>query len=143
VLARPPPEAEAKRPTVVALCALSSFYGLGYNLGPATLLVMVFHWLGDAALLFLGRSFAVLPAQRRIVVRGPYRWGRHPVYATYLLADAISVARYPSAQNVIVGTVGAATLLFRIRLEERLLSRAPAYRDYATQTRYRVLPGIY
>jgi protein-S-isoprenylcysteine O-methyltransferase Ste14 len=33
----------------------------------------------------LGRSFGLLPAQRGLVVVGPYRFVRHPIYFGYLI----------------------------------------------------------
>ena len=33
----------------------------------------------------LGRSFGVAPANRGIVVRGPYSFVRHPIYTGYLI----------------------------------------------------------
>ena len=47
-----------------------------------------------------------------------------------------------------VGTVllvmaGWASLLYRIRAEERMLSRDPGWPAYAARVRYRLLPGLW
>jgi hypothetical protein len=43
-----------------------------------------------SALVFLGRSFGVVAALRRVKTCGLYRWVRHPVYAGYLAAYSAS-----------------------------------------------------
>ena len=40
-----------------------------------------------AVLAWLGRSFAVMPQARRLVVEGPYRLVRHPLYVTEEIAS--------------------------------------------------------
>lgn len=92
------------------------------------------------ALLALGRSFAVLAAPRPIVHRGPYRFVRHPLYAGELLMWTAACALLPAAAALalVVGAVAAVSL--RIRAEERVLGRDPAYRRYAEAVRGRLLP---
>ena len=38
-----------------------------------------------ASKITLGRSFGLVPANRGVVVRGPYTFVRHPIYAGYLV----------------------------------------------------------
>jgi len=38
---------------------------------------------------------------------------------------------------------GWASLLYRIRAEERMLSRDPGWPAYAARVRYRLLPGLW
>lgn len=90
----------------------------------------------------LGRSFAVLPAQRPIVSRGPYRLLRHPAYACELTMLIAAL----SAGGAIAWAVGALAALFqvvRVLVEERLLAEDPAYRDYTRVVRYRLLPLVF
>ena len=47
----------------------------------------------------LGRSFGVVPANRGVVVRGPYGVVRHPIYAGYLLTHIGFLAANPSPWN--------------------------------------------
>lgn len=93
------------------------------------------------ALATLGRSFAVLPAPRRVVAAGPYRLVRHPAYAGELVmwAAACATLRWPVA--VPLALAGAAALVVRIRAEERVLGADPAYRAYAATVRGRLVPS--
>ena len=43
----------------------------------------------------LGRSFGVVPANRGVVVGGPYRLVRHPIYTGYLITTSRSWSRTP------------------------------------------------
>lgn len=97
--------------------------------------------LAIAAFAALGRSFAVLPAVRTIVARGPYRLVRHPAYLGELLMVAGCVMAAPAAWPV---ALAAALLLpIRIAVEERLLRGEATYRDYAQRVGWRLVPGIW
>jgi protein-S-isoprenylcysteine O-methyltransferase Ste14 len=87
------------------------------------------------SVLALGRCFGILPEARGLVVRGPYRLVRHPVYLGELGALAGFIIAAPSARNLAVAPVAVASQLVRINLEERELAvHFPAYRDYAART---------
>lgn len=93
--------------------------------------------------LFLRRSFGVAPANRGIKRDGMYRFVRHPIYAGYLFTHIAVLLLMPSAFNLVVYALGWWAQILRIGAEERLLSQDPDYRDYMTQTRWRLIPGIY
>ena len=44
---------------------------------------------------------------------------------------------------VLLVMAGWASLLYRIRAEERMLSRDPGWPAYAARVRYRLLPGLW
>lgn len=95
------------------------------------------------SLCFLGRSFAILPAIRSIIVRGPYRVIRHPVYAGELV---MVVGCCLSLSNWLMVGAFALTLALvclRIHAEERELLREDAYQRYAQQVRFRLLPALW
>lgn len=98
---------------------------------------------GAAALLSLGRSIAVVPANRGLKTGGAYRFVRHPIYATYSVTLIGYLLGSPSLNNgaVVVGAV----FLFACRslLEERLLKAEPEYQAYCEQVRWRMLPGVF
>ena len=92
---------------------------------------------------FLGRSFAILPALRRIVVRGPYRLVRHPAYAGELVMIAAAVVARPNWLTFVLFIGAVPLIVFRIIAEERLLTEDDAYLEYRDTVRYRLVPGIW
>jgi protein-S-isoprenylcysteine O-methyltransferase Ste14 len=79
----------------------------------------------------LRRAFSVEPQARELVTTGPYRFARHPIYASYTLVNAGLWLRHPSLPFGTVLLAWLGLLLLRIHYEERVLERAfPAYADY-------------
>jgi protein-S-isoprenylcysteine O-methyltransferase Ste14 len=91
----------------------------------------------------LGRSFALLPANRGIVSGGLYRLVRHPIYMGYLISHLAFLAASPTLWNVAALVVADAALLARAVCEEQTLATDPAYREYQTRVRWRVAPGLF
>jgi protein-S-isoprenylcysteine O-methyltransferase Ste14 len=90
----------------------------------------------------LGRCFGLLPEVRGLVVRGPYRLVRHPVYLGEVIASLGSLIAKP--HPLIVATLIVFVLLqyWRTVYEERALAAAfpsdyPAYRRRVP----RLVPG--
>lgn len=91
----------------------------------------------------LGRSFALLPANRGIVSSGLYRIVRHPIYMGYLVTHVAFLVASPSLWNIVALAAADAALLARAVCEEKTLAMDPAYREYQTRVRYRVAPGVF
>jgi protein-S-isoprenylcysteine O-methyltransferase Ste14 len=91
-------------------------------------------------ILVLGKSFDVSPADRGLVSKGPYRWLRHPMYASELFSVVVLVIVELSLRNVLVTLTLAATLVLRIRWEEKIIV---GYQDYGNRVRNRLLPGVW
>jgi len=106
-------------------------------------LVMVAAALSLASLLTLGRWFGVRPALRGLATSGPYRLVRHPMYLAYVLADIGYNLQEWNRGTALLVLAGWASLLYRIRAEERMLSRHPDWPGYVASVRYRLLPGLY
>jgi protein-S-isoprenylcysteine O-methyltransferase Ste14 len=96
-----------------------------------------------AAKLTLGRSFGLIPANRGIVIEGPYKAMRHPIYAGYLITHAAFLLAYPSLLNVSIVLVADLALIVRALLEERVLTRDPLYRRYCTRVSWHLVPGLF
>jgi protein-S-isoprenylcysteine O-methyltransferase Ste14 len=99
--------------------------------------------LSLASLLSLGRLFGVRPALRGLATTGAYRLVRHPMYFAYLNADVGVNLEEWNAGTVMLVSVGWASLVYRIRAEERVLSQHPEWPAYAARTRYRLVPGVW
>jgi len=91
-------------------------------------------------LLSLGRAFDIVPADRGLVQKGPYNYVRHPLYASEFLSVAAVVAVEPSIHNLSVCALLIATLILRIRWEERIITD---YQMYSSQVNSRFIPGVW
>jgi len=110
---------------------------LGYVLEVAGICVTL---LG---MLSLGRSFALLPANRGLKTGGLYADIRHPVYVGYMLIYTGYAVLNPSGRNIVVllGCVGL--LCWRAANEERVLAQDPAWTAYAKRVRWRLVPRVF
>jgi len=79
----------------------------------------------------------------RLVLGGPYRWVRHPMYVALLLGMAAVVLAAHGLAQAVLWVVLAVVLNFKAALEERLLhQRWPDYVAYCARTR-RFIPGVW
>ena len=151
---RPAPIRRDRAPVGVAVALLSQLTMISVGLfgadAGAGIRVMVSDSLLFAGLAFslasvavLGRCFGILPDVRGLVVRGPYRLVRHPLYLGELTA-AIGIvigSRHP------VAAAGAWLVCLGLQIarkqyeESNLRAQFPAYEDYAARTK-RILPGL-
>lgn len=93
--------------------------------------------------LWLGRSFSILPQARKLVTSGPYRFVRHPLYLAEFVALFGLAWQFALPWSILLWCIAAAAQLPRIIFEEEILSSTfPEYATYARRTS-RLLPGIY
>ena len=94
------------------------------------------------ALFYLGRSFSVFPQARGLIVTGPYRIVRHPLYLFELVTTVGISMLYIQPWGICLA-VGSFALQFpRIRYEEEVMGKT--FPDYARlSARWRLLPLIY
>lgn len=93
--------------------------------------------------LYLGRRFGLLPANRGIVSKGPFRLVRHPIYSGWLVLTIGFLLAYPTSRNLGILILSLPFLVWRMELEEEHLNEDAQYREYAAKTRYRLIPGMY
>jgi len=96
-----------------------------------------------AAKLSLRRSFGVVAANRGVKRGGPYRIVRHPMYAGYFMTHFAFLLAHPSTWNATIYAFAFVLQISRIFIEERMLSRDPAYCAFAAAVPYRLAPGIF
>jgi protein-S-isoprenylcysteine O-methyltransferase Ste14 len=114
----------------------------------------VHRWAGDLlvaagtgwalwALWALGRNVSVLAQARSLVVRGPYRWVRHPLYTGEIVSSLGLAVIVWSPAAPALWLVFCGLQAYRALREEQLLVRAlPGYRAYRTRTAA-LFPGIF
>jgi protein-S-isoprenylcysteine O-methyltransferase Ste14 len=99
-----------------------------------------------AGLATLGRALTPFPRPRErgeLVVRGVYRFVRHPVYVGLVVAAFGWALAHLSAAGVVYCALLGVFFDRKARREERWLrERYPEYADYARRVR-RFIPGIY
>jgi protein-S-isoprenylcysteine O-methyltransferase Ste14 len=117
----------------------------GYVASPVAglTLVTLAAGLSFVSLLAMGRLFGVRPALRGLVTSGPYRFVRHPMYLSYIVADIGYNLQEWNSVTLLLVLVGWASLVYRIQAEERLLSQYAEWPGYAVLVRYRLFPGIW
>src|SRR5581483_1987575 len=96
-----------------------------------------------AGKLTLGRSFGIAPANRGVVVAGPYNFVRHPIYAGYLLTHLAFAVAHPTVWNLVTLVVSDAALIYRALCEERVLSADRTYQTYCRRVAWHLVPGVF
>jgi len=117
----------------------------GYVASPAAglTLVTLAAALSLVSLLTMGRLFGVRPALRGLVTSGPYRFVRHPMYLSYVLADIGYNLQEWNFLTLLLVLVGWAAPVYRIYAQERILSQHNGWPGYAASVRYRLFPGLW
>lgn len=98
------------------------------------------------AKVFLGRSFGLLPASRGLVMAGPYRLVRHPIYLGYLIGHIGFLLANFSWRNATVLALLYVAQVIRIQREEAVLTATATdhdYRRYLQRVRWRLVPFVY
>jgi Putative protein-S-isoprenylcysteine methyltransferase len=104
---------------------------------------IIFYWMTAATILTvwglwtLRRSFSITVEVRDLVISGPYRWIRHPIYSGEILAAlAVTVWRF-SLLNIFIITLFVVIQLLRAKWEEDKLTLVfPDYCIYAAKTNW-------
>jgi len=91
----------------------------------------------------LGRSFGLVPANRGVVVRGPYTIVRHPIYTGYLITHVAFFIADPIPWNAVVILIADTALILRALMEERVLSNDVEYQGYCRRVGWHLVPGVF
>ncbi|MGH8147810.1 MAG: methyltransferase family protein [Rhodanobacteraceae bacterium] len=98
-----------------------------------------------ARITFGVRSFhaAASTSEGGLVTTGPYRYLRHPIYASIIYFIWAGQVQAPHAVPLALAAVASLGLFARMLLEERFLTHAyPEYSKYAAKAK-RVIPFVY
>ena len=86
-------------------------------------------------ILMLGRSLGIVVSVREVILTGPYRYVRHPIYLSYFALFAGLFLTACTVRMLMLVLGGAVVLCWRARLEEGVLSaHSPAYRAWMAHT---------
>jgi protein-S-isoprenylcysteine O-methyltransferase Ste14 len=91
----------------------------------------------------LGRSFGIAPANRGVVIAGPYTLVRHPIYAGYLLSHVAFACAYPTVWNLAILAATDVALVLRALCEERVLGTDRTYQLYCRRVAWHLVPGVF
>jgi protein-S-isoprenylcysteine O-methyltransferase Ste14 len=91
----------------------------------------------------LGRSFGIVPANRGVVVGGPYCLVRHPIYTGYMIAHLAFLLANPTPLNAVIVGLADSALIVRALMEERVLVRDVAYQAYCRRVGWHLVPGVF
>jgi protein-S-isoprenylcysteine O-methyltransferase Ste14 len=125
---------------LLAMRSLFSSAPLIVGLQVAAVLLLI--W---ARITFGRRSFHAVanPTEGGLVADGPYRYIRHPIYASVCLFTWAGVAGHWSLSAGLCGVLILAATVVRIKCEEKLVTaRYPEYAAYVTKT-WRLVPFFY
>ncbi len=141
---------------LVGMLVLAGLDAGRYRWAPAALLLQVVGWLGfvfagsliwwtASVNTFLARYVRIQEDRgQQVVTRGPYRFVRHPMYAGIIIFMPSIPLVLGSLWALAPAALICAIFVIRTALEDRTLqAELPGYGDYARQTRYRLLPGIW
>jgi protein-S-isoprenylcysteine O-methyltransferase Ste14 len=80
----------------------------------------------------------------QVATGGPYRYVRHPMYASLVLSWPALGLLLGSWGALLAGGLAAAMIVIRTALEDRKLrAELAGYDRYANQVRYRLIPGVW
>lgn len=133
----------------VAVASVVYLYTKDYifSKNPLTIAIQIFAaglmiW---ARLTFGIRSFNASAGvtKGKLVTHGPYRWFRHPIYASIIYFFTGSLIAYPTIEVSLALAVIITGLFVRMLLEEKSLSNTyPEYAEYCRKTK-RIIPFIF
>jgi len=119
------------------------------NLLSRSPLVIVVQLLAVALSIWARRSFqknqfSIHPEPRegQLLLRGPYQFIRHPMYAATLLLIWSGILGHISLINLVIGIIVSGVVAIRIAIEEQYLrTHYPGYAEYSHRTK-RIIPLI-
>lgn len=98
--------------------------------------------LGVTSRLTLGRNISIVPAQRNLVMTGPYTYMRHPIYTTVFLTYVSLNLQVFSVVNLLMTSTVFALFMVKSLAEEEFLKKDTDYVAYMQKVPYRWVPFV-
>ena len=106
--------------------------------------VGVVYWRAAANHFLSARSRIQSERGHTVVQHGPYRFVRHPLYASRIVLIIGTALTLGSWIALVPAALNAVLLILRASLEDRLLTtELPGYREYAKHVPGRLVPGLW
>ena len=106
--------------------------------------IAVIWWCGAANHFLSARSRIQSERGHTVVQHGPYRFVRHPLYASRIVLIVGAALTLGSWIALVPAALNAVLLILRTSLEDRLLTTdLPGYREYAKHVPERLVPGLW
>lgn len=91
----------------------------------------------------LGKSFAIFPGLRGIVIRGPFKFIRHPAYFGELMMILACGLADPSFISLAPFFIAIPLVMMRVNIEESILRCSETYVEYSEKVKYKLLPLVW
>lgn len=133
--------------TAIAILAYNAFFG---SITPGTLSFILVGWtIGIWAIISMNQvsKLSVLPSptkKTKLVISGPYRSVRHPMYLAVLLFCLGLFGINPNYLSLVTYWILGVNLIAKILYEEYLLTKQlKGYSSYLKIVKYRLLPWLW
>ena len=104
----------------------------------------LFSWAMASNIFFSTAVRIQMDRDHTVASGGPYRYVRHPGYVGMIVSLLATALAFGSLWALIPAGLAAVLLVVRTALEDKtLLEELNGYGEYAAQTRYRLLPGVW
>lgn len=90
----------------------------------------------------LGRNVSIVPAQRNLVMTGPYGYIRHPIYTVVFLTYVSLNLQCFSIVNLVMTTTVFSLFMLKSLAEEEFLKKDTDYVAYMQKVKYRWIPYV-
>ncbi len=95
------------------------------------------------SIMSIGRSFAVIAADRGIQYGGLYMLIRHPMYISELIFFFGFIVANPNSRNLAIFLCECFIQFARANREEQILKSDPEYREYCKKVPFRFIHGFF